>query len=117
MSDHYAIIRPAARPYRVLLGDELLVETTDVLEVEEHFGERSFVVPYFSESALEALTLTPTETATHCPLKGQASWASLRGVVDGVWFYPEPSESVAAIAGYFGFDSDKFSIVQGSRGT
>jgi uncharacterized protein (DUF427 family) len=45
--------------------------------------------------------LRPSETQTHCPWKGEASYYSLEvdGKVnaDAAWYYPTPSEAAAEI--------------------
>ncbi len=108
MSDHYAVIKPATRPYRVFLADELIVETQAVLELTEHFGGQvAPAVPYFAPEATTALDLTPSDATSRCPLKGEASYFALRGVADAVWVYRQPNEGVEAIAGHFGFDTSK----------
>ena len=105
MSEHGATITPAQRTYRVYLGDELLVETDRVLELREHFGERTFpAVPYFDPNAVD-LPLTPSDHTSACPLKGTATYFDLRGLNHAVWSYPAPHEAVNAIAGWLGFDT------------
>jgi uncharacterized protein (DUF427 family) len=47
--------------------------------------------------------LTPSDTRTHCPFKGDASYWSLPGAADLVWAYPEAKQKVAAIEGHFCF--------------
>ncbi len=60
-------------------------------------------------SAVAALQdeLQASETRSTCPLKGVASYSSVRGVGDAVWNYPEPKEAVSPIAGHVGFDTTK----------
>ncbi|MET9295631.1 DUF427 domain-containing protein [Streptomyces sp. NPDC003077] len=47
--------------------------------------------------------LTPSDTHTHCPFKGTASYWSLPHGTDDVWAYPEPKPNVAAIKDHFCF--------------
>ncbi|MFJ3709242.1 DUF427 domain-containing protein [Streptomyces sp. NBC_01387] len=47
--------------------------------------------------------LTPSDTHTHCPFKGDASYWSLPGAADLVWAYPEPLAQVAEIKDHFCF--------------
>lgn len=108
MPSHFAEIRPATRIYRVYFGEELVVETDRVLELEEHVGDRAYpAVPYFSADAVEGLSLAGNDHQTFCPLKGDAKYLDFRGVDNAVWTYPEPKSDVAPIAGYFGFDTGK----------
>jgi uncharacterized protein (DUF427 family) len=62
---------------------------------------------YFPAASVDAAHLRPSTTTTVCPWKGTASYATV--VVDGVeavdaaWFYPNPKEAAAAIAGHYAF--------------
>ncbi|MFJ3694210.1 DUF427 domain-containing protein [Streptomyces sp. NPDC090052] len=47
--------------------------------------------------------LTPSDTHTHCPFKGDASYWSLPEAADLVWAYPEPLAQVAQIRDHFCF--------------
>ncbi len=106
MADHFAIIRPATRPYRVFFGTELMLETDQVLELEEHFGQQAFpAVPYFSPLAVEGLEFGAGDKESTCPLKGLASYLSFRDATNAVWTYRSPNAAVEAIQNYVGFDA------------
>ncbi|MCK8679455.1 MULTISPECIES: DUF427 domain-containing protein [Streptomyces] len=47
--------------------------------------------------------LTPSDTRTHCPFKGDASYWSLPGADDTVWAYPDPKPEVAGIKDHLCF--------------
>ncbi|MFD0308067.1 DUF427 domain-containing protein [Streptomyces sp. NPDC127119] len=47
--------------------------------------------------------LTPSDTSTHCPFKGDASYWSLPDAPDLVWAYPDPKPEVAEIKDHFCF--------------
>ncbi|MFD5894802.1 DUF427 domain-containing protein [Streptomyces sp. NPDC060366] len=47
--------------------------------------------------------LSASDTTTHCPFKGDASYWSLPGAPDLVWAYPEPKDEVAQIKDHFCF--------------
>ncbi|MFE3592376.1 DUF427 domain-containing protein [Streptomyces niveus] len=47
--------------------------------------------------------LSPSDTTTHCPFKGDASYWSLPDASDLVWAYPEPKDEVAEIKDHFCF--------------
>ncbi|MDD9968479.1 MAG: DUF427 domain-containing protein [Myxococcales bacterium] len=108
MSQHFAVIRPANRAYRVFFRDELLVETSDVLELEEHFGDKTYpVVCYFAKRATEGLLGETNAHHSHCPIKGQASYFDFRGVDNAIWTYERPVPGVAQIADHIAFDTAK----------
>lgn len=62
---------------------------------------------YFPPDAVDARYLEPSATHTMCGWKGLASYHDV--VVDGnrnadaAWYYPEPKEAAAQIAGYLAF--------------
>ena len=62
---------------------------------------------YFPPDAVDARYLEPSATHTTCGWKGLASYHVV--VVDGnrnadaAWYYPEPKEAAAQIAGYLAF--------------
>lgn len=48
--------------------------------------------------------LTPSDSRTHCPFKGTASyWSPPGGPADLVWAYPDPKQEVAAIKDHLCF--------------
>lgn len=62
---------------------------------------------YFPPEAVRREHLEPSEQRSTCPWKGSASYYHI--VADGdrnaaaAWYYPEPTEAAAAIAGHVAF--------------
>ena len=62
---------------------------------------------YFPADSVRRDLLKESETSTHCPWKGDASYYTL--VVDGAenpdaaWYYPHPKEKAAHIADHVAF--------------
>jgi uncharacterized protein (DUF427 family) len=54
--------------------------------------------------------LTPTDTVSHCPYKGQAEYWSVAGHSDLAWSYPTPLPESERIAGLVGFYNEKVDI-------
>lgn len=58
---------------------------------------------YVPETDLRTDLLEPSETTTHCPFKGDATYRSLRVgervVTDAVWSYPAPVDGASWLAG------------------
>lgn len=66
--------------------------------------------------------LTPSDSTTHCPYKGTASYWSLRTeggqtIEDAVWTYTEPLKESAAVAGYVSFFGDGIEMEIDRSGT
>ena len=62
---------------------------------------------YFPAESVDAALLEESATQSHCPWKGDARYKTL--VVDGarnadaVWYYPNPKDAAAEIAGRYAF--------------
>ena len=62
---------------------------------------------YFPPDSVDASLLRDSDTRSTCPWKGEASYKDL--VVDGqvnadaAWYYPQPKDAAAEIAGYYAF--------------
>jgi acyl-CoA thioesterase-2 len=104
-------ISPFPNPVRVRLGDLVLAETKRAILVEETDHKPVLYVP--EEDVFDEL-FGPTDHHTVCPFKGQASYRSLVG--DGVlednvlWYYPEPFDEVAGIAGHVAFYDNRVRV-------
>ena len=72
-------------------------DETIVIEGNHYFPPESLDRTFFEESG----------THTVCPWKGTASYRTLvvdgRRNADAAWYYPEPKDAAAEIAGYFAF--------------
>jgi uncharacterized protein (DUF427 family) len=99
-------VRNAARPAGAAAGvttanwnGTVIAESDDIVTVEGN--------AYFPRTAVRDDVLRPSDTHTFCPWKGTASYYSLE--VDGktnrdaAWYYPEPKEAAAEIAGRVAF--------------
>ena len=62
---------------------------------------------YFPPDSVNREYFTDSQTSTHCPWKGDASYYTLE--VDGTrnedaaWYYPAPKDAAAEIKGYIAF--------------
>lgn len=77
-------------------------------------------VVYFPPGDVQTNLLTPSDTKTFCPFKGEARYYSIeveqqgsgRGSGDIAWFYPRVYDEVADIAGYIAFYATRVTISQ-----
>lgn len=58
---------------------------------------------YLPPQDVELALFRPSATLSTCPFKGEASYWSYGEQADVAWYYPEPLDSVAEIAGYVCF--------------
>ena len=94
------------RRVRVSLEGELLAETDRALALfESNLPTRWYIPPEDVVASLE-----PSDTVTRCPYKGTASYYSVNGAKDVVWYYPEPHPEVGRIAGLLCFFNERVDI-------
>jgi len=109
--DHPITIEP--HPGRVLVraGGRVIADTEAALELHEASYP---VVLYVPLDDVDGTALQRTETRTHCPYKGDASYFTVRTgeaeLEDAVWSYPQPYEAVAEIRDHLAFYPDRVSI-------
>ncbi|MBE0591569.1 MAG: DUF427 domain-containing protein [Gemmatimonadales bacterium] len=84
---------------KAIWKDAVLAESGDTVVIEGNH--------YFPVEAIDPAYFRVSNTHTHCPWKGEASYYDV--VVDGeinrdaAWYYPEPKEAAAAIKGRVAF--------------
>ena len=77
----------------------LLAESDDTVVVESNH--------YFPQSAIRMEFFSTSDTTSHCPWKGDASYYSI--IVDGeenqdaAWYYPTPMDAAREIEGRIAF--------------
>jgi uncharacterized protein (DUF427 family) len=84
---------------RAIFAGETIAESSETIIVEGNH--------YFPQQAVKAEYLQDSGTQTVCPWKGTASYKSVvvgqQRAKDGAWYYPQPKEEAAQIAGYYAF--------------
>lgn len=105
---HRIILTPLDKRVRVLVGDadggrRTVVDTTRAVLLHETGLLPRYYVPV---EDVDAELLEDSPTTTHCPFKGDATYAHARvgdrRVEDLLWFYREPLDGLEALAGLAG---------------
>ena len=113
--DHPITIARNPGRVTVRVGDRVVADTTAALNLNE---ANYPPVPYLPLADVDQSLLKPTDTSTHCPYKGDASYYSItlpdEELTDVVWTYPTPYQPVAEIAGHVAFYPNKVEITQGA---
>jgi uncharacterized protein (DUF427 family) len=114
---HHVEAHPESHRVRVSLGGVVLAESDRPLVLNETGLPARYYLP---REDVQMELLQPTQTRTHCPFKGDASyWAvTVDGVThpDLVWCYEDPLPAVASIAGYLCFYDERLDVeVDGVR--
>ena len=77
---------------RVTKDGELLAESKQAVALEETGLPTRYYLP---REDVRTDLLTPSDTTSHCPFKGDATYFSAPGAKDAFWVYEEPSEEDA----------------------
>jgi len=105
---HRIDILRTSREVRISVEGVELAHTTHARALFETGLPARWYIPREDVSA----ELLPSETTTHCPYKGDASYYSV-DVSDGedlVWYYPEPFPGALPIAGLLAFYNERVDI-------
>ncbi len=116
-SGHKITITPAALHVEVSVGGEKLAESDQPVLLDETGLPTRYYLP---REDVRTELLRPTDTATTCPFKGQASyWSAQVGgetYEDVGWSYETPIPGVAGIAGLVCFYPERVELtVSGER--
>lgn len=91
VSGHKIATHPAGVHVRVEHEGRVLAESDRAVALEETGIPTRYYLPREDVSA----DLLPSDTQTHCPWKGDATYWSIEGVDDAFWIYVDPSEADA----------------------
>lgn len=96
---HRISVAPSTKTVRVTGPDgQVLAESRRPLALEETGLPTRYYLPR-EDVRLELLQ--PSDTTSHCPFKGDATYFSAPGVADAFWVYEHPTEEDAKpIAGH-----------------
>jgi uncharacterized protein (DUF427 family) len=106
--DHPITVTRSDAHVVVRAGDQVIADSTRTLALQESTYP---VVHYVPVEDVNRAALVPTDTATYCPYKGDASYYSvIDGPKDAVWEYVAPYPAVAQIGGYVAFYADRVTV-------
>jgi len=110
-TDHPITIESTGGRVVARVGGHVVADTTRALTLRE---KNYPPVQYIPLDDVDQTLLVPSATRTYCPYKGDASYYSLAlsegQLVDAVWSYPEPYDSVSSIAGHVAFYTDRVDV-------
>lgn len=105
---HRLLFEPDARRLRAFVGERAVLDTTGA-----HLLHETGIAPvaYVPLDDFDRGLLESSETTTHCPFKGDASYWSLRvgGELreDAVWGYEDPIDSASWLKGFAALSFDR----------
>jgi uncharacterized protein (DUF427 family) len=86
---HRISTSPSTRHVRVERDGEVLAESDRAVELEETGLPTRYYIP---RDDVRTGLLTASDTTSHCPFKGDATYFSAQGAKDAFWVYERPSE-------------------------
>ena len=89
---HRITTRPSTRQVRVERDGQLLAASDRAVELDETGLPTRYYLP---REDVRMELLTPSDTTSHCPFKGDATYFSAPGAPDAFWVYEAPSEDDA----------------------
>jgi uncharacterized protein (DUF427 family) len=114
--DHPIKIERNTARVRVIFAGQVIADTTRALTLTEASYP---AVQYVPREDTKMDLLKPTDHASHCPYKGDASYFSIQ--IDGhvaenaVWSYQQPFPAMAQIAGYLAFYPKRVDKIEESK--
>jgi uncharacterized protein (DUF427 family) len=109
--NHLMVMRPVSRVVRVYFEGTLIAQTQNALRVIE-MGKSIYDPALYIPAADLLAPLQLMDKSSHCPLKGDASAATLNGN-EIAWTYDRPFDTSKQLAGHFAFWPDKVKITEG----
>jgi uncharacterized protein (DUF427 family) len=100
-------VRRSSRHVRVTVGGTLVADSKRPLML---FETGLPVRYYLPRDDVRVELLEPSDTHSLCAYKGRASYYSLAGAADAVWFYPDPLPDNAVIKGHLAFWNERADI-------
>jgi uncharacterized protein (DUF427 family) len=113
--DHPITISRSPTRVRVRVGDDVIADTGQALDLKESTYP---LVHYLPRSEVPMDRLIKTDRSTHCPYKGDASYFSIVAkdgtrIENAVWSYETPFPAMKEIAGYLAFYPNRVEISAG----
>lgn len=97
-------VEAVTKQIRIIFNEQLIADTHRAKRVLETSHPPNYYIPL---EDIKTEYLAPSDRASYCEWKGQASYYSLqvgdRQAKDVAWYYPEISPAYAELKGYVGF--------------
>ncbi len=101
-------LEPSPKRVRVIVCGETIVDSREAMLLHESGAQPVY---YFPPDDVRAEVLEATDSHTHCPKKGDASYYTIRVgdtvLEDAAWYYPEPLPEAPPITGLIAFYFDR----------
>ena len=111
-AEHPITVSPTQGRVVVRIGDTVVADSRRALTLQESTYP---AVQYIPVADVDQSLLRPTDTATYCPFKGDASYYSVQTpdgttVADAIWTYEQPYQAVSEIKDHVAFYADRADV-------
>jgi uncharacterized protein (DUF427 family) len=111
--EHPITIERNPKRVTITLNRRTIADTTAALTLRE---AQYAAVQYIPRRDVDMTALARSQTRTHCPYKGDASYFSIldggERSIDAIWTYEAPFGAVAAIEKYMAFYPDRVDAIE-----
>lgn len=104
---HRITIEPFDGIVTVAFSDATLASTEKALVLREADYRPAYYIPF---DDIDFELLKRSDTSTHCPYKGDASYWNASAAGDVMWSYESPYDEMTVIKGHGAFYPDKVTI-------
>ena len=109
--EHTITVEPLAKHVTVKANGAVLASSDQAMLLKEHVYPPVIYIPF---ADIDFGKLAASDTSSHCPFKGDASYFDLvtdeRRAANAVWSYTDPFPAAREIAGHLAFYPDKVTI-------
>lgn len=111
---HFMRLTPADRPRSASVGDVSIAQSAHALVVREVGRDIYDHVVYFPRADVDMDKLTPIDTTTHCPLKGDTTYFDVvtdrERIVEAAWSYTSTIDVAEELRDLVAFDAGKVRV-------
>jgi len=106
--EHTITVEPLEKHVTVRSNGAVVASSDNALLLKEHVYPGVIYVPF---ADIDFRKLSATDTSTHCPFKGDASYWSVKdGAEDAMWAYQHPYDEMTEIKDHGAFYPDRVTI-------
>jgi uncharacterized protein (DUF427 family) len=105
---HAVTIEPFAKHVTVRANGAVVASSDQAVLLKEHVYPPVIYIPF---ADIDFGKLAATDTSTHCPFKGDASYWSVKdGAKDAMWAYRDPYDEMSEIKDHGAFYPNRVTI-------
>ena len=106
--EHTITVAPFGKHVTVRSNGSVIASSDNALVLQEHKYAPIFYIPF---ADIDFSKLAATDSSTHCPFKGDASYWSVKdGAKDAMWAYKHPYDEMLEIKDHGAFYPSRVTV-------